>query len=574
MSRLVATFALLMLTLPAVAVDAPDPLRKLPLDCGFVFKIENPRQFVEGLTKIDAYQGLQQFPAVKEYLDSTQVRRFFQVVKYLETELGGSWPTLLDKVAGRGIALGVGLAPEPQPVLLVIEGTDVATVEKAHRLFLAAVEEELARGETKQQLEKGQHEGIAVAHVGKDFYTAQVGMTIYLANKEIAMAEGLKLAAGQTKKSVLDKPSLVAARKLAGKAPAAWGWLDFATIKQSQQARDFFETTKKDIFQTMLFGGTADAARRADFIAFVVDQSPTGYAVSVRLPAKRAELDPNMALKAPMNGEPGSRPLLTPKGVIYSQSFYLDLGYLWKERKRIFNPENLKDLEKGIKDIDKVLPNVTFGKLLEMSGPYHRLVAANTGEKLYAAEPSQLIPPAAYVGSMRDTQYGESMDGLLRAGGLIAGFQTGWKMSEETFEDTKIVTYRFSEKTEPKFDDDARLRFNTAPSFAIVGDSLLVGSTPGIVKLLIPELKKESKAAGSPVVWRASAFAAGGAALLESAPEPTITQAILTQGIGLAEAKEQTKKLIAFLKTVGSVEISDDHAAEMYEFKVAWKYTK
>ncbi|QEL18195.1 hypothetical protein [Limnoglobus roseus] len=574
MSRILAALGLLFLTLPAVADDVPDPLRRLPKDCGFVFKIENPRQFVEGVTNLDAYQGLQQFPQMKEYLDSTQVRRFFQVVKYLETELGGPWPTLLDKVAGRGIAVGLALTTEPQPALLVIEGTDAATVVKAHTLFLAAVREENARAESKQEVQQVEFEGISVTRVGKDFYTAQRGTAVYLANKEVAMKEGLKLAAGKTRESVLDRASLAAARKLAGPHPAAWGWLDFAKIKQSQQAKDFFETTKKDIFQTVIFGSTADAARRADFITLVVDQSPTGYAVSVRLPAKRADLDPNMAIHAPMHGEPGSRPLLKPAGVIYSQSFYLDLGFLWSERKRLFNPENLKDLEKGVEGLNKVLPNTTFGKLLEGSGPYHRIVAANTGEKLYSVEPSQAIPPVAYVGSMRGEQYGDSMDSLLRAGGALAGFQTGWKMSEETHDGVTIVTFRFPEKGEPKFDDEEKLRFNAAPSFAIVGDNLIVGSTPGIVKRLIPELKKESKSAGSPVVWRASGFANGAGQLIASSPEATVTQAILTQGIGLAEAKEQTQKFAGWLKTLGHVDISIDHAAEMYEFKMAWTYGK
>ncbi len=574
MSRIVAVFGLLFVALPVAAQEPLDPVRRLPRSCGFVFKIENPRQFVEGLTKFDSYQGLQDFPQVKEYLDSTQVRRFFQVVKYLEAELGSPWPVLLDKVAGRGIALGVALAPEPQPGLLVIEGTDAAVVAKAHTLFLDGIREENARAESKQEVKQGDFEGTPVTRVGKDFFTAVRGTTIFITNKDIAMKEGLRLATGKTSETVADHPSLVAARKLAGPSPAAWGWLDLATIKQSQSSKDYFTTVKKDIIQTVLFGSTIDAARRAELIAFVVDQSPAGYAVSVRLPAKRVDLDPDMALHAPMKGEPGSRPLLQPAGVLYSQSFYLDLGFLWAERKRMFNPENLKDLEKGVNDLNKVLPNTTFGKLLEGSGPYHRIVAANTGEKLYAVEPSQVIPPVAYVGSMRSEQYGESMDSLLRAGGVIASIQTGWKMSEETHDGVDIVTYRFSEKTEPKFDDAEKLRFNAAPSFAIVGDAIIVGSTPGIVKLLIPELKKETKVAGSPVVWRARGFAEGAGHLVESSPEATVTQAILTQGIRLAEAKEQTRKFAVWLKTLGHVDISIDHAADMYEFKVAWTYGK
>jgi hypothetical protein len=551
-------------------VHGADPLARIPAQAGFVFKIENPRQFVEGLAKVDAYRGLQQFPQAKEYLDSTPVRRFFQTVQYLEKELGAPWPELIDKVAGHGIAVGIAIEKEPQPALFVAEGTDESTVKKAHDFLLAGIREELARGESKGELKSKDFHGVAISTTGKDFFTARIGPAIVIANREAAITEAIKLAVGQSKSRVTVNPNVAKAKALAGPNAAAWGWLNFAKIKESEQSKDFFSSTKKDIFQTLLFGSTADAARRADFIAFAVEQSPAGYSWAVRLPAKRSELDPNLAVHAPFKGEPGSRPLLQPKGVVYSQSMYLDLGFLWKERKRIFNPENLKDVETGIAQIDKVLPNTTFGQLMENSGPYHRFVAAHTGEKLYTTEPAQAIPPSAYIGSMRDAQYGESMEALLRAGGLIAGFQTGWKMSEETFQNVKLVTYRFSEKSEPKFDDPERLRFNAAPTFAIVGDSLVVGSTPGIVKLLVPELLKESKSAGSPVVWRASAFAAGGAKFLEANPEATVTQAILSQGIGLAEAKEQTKKLAAWIATLGSVQVTLDHGAEYFEFKLAW----
>ena len=96
----------------------------------------------------------------------------------------------------------------------------------------------------------------------------------------------------------------------------------------------------------------------------------------------------------------------------------------------------------------------------------------------------------------------------------------------------------------------------------------------GLIATLIPELKKESKAAGSHSVWRAGAFTDGAAKFLDANPEATVTQAILTQGIGLAEAKEQTKKLAAWLGTLGTFDISIDHAAEYFEFKMAWKYGK
>jgi hypothetical protein len=102
----------------------------------------------------------------------------------------------------------------------------------------------------------------------------------------------------------------------------------------------------------------------------------------------------------------------------------------------------------------------------------------------------------------------------------------------------------------------------------------VVGSTPGIVKLLIPELKKESKAGGVRDVWRVKAYAAGGADLMAAFPDQTVTQTILSEGIGLAAAQEQTRQVAAWLKSLGTFELSIDHAAEMYKFDVEWKFGK
>ena len=41
--------------------------------------------------------------------------------------------------------------------------------------------------------------------------------------------------------------------------------------------------------------------------------------------------------------QPGSLPLLEPKGVIYSSSFFLDVSKLWEHRAQLLNDKQLKD---------------------------------------------------------------------------------------------------------------------------------------------------------------------------------------------------------------------------------------
>jgi hypothetical protein len=561
-----------------VSAGPADLLATMPAEANLAVVVENPRRLVEALRGLDAYKSAQALPAVREALDSTQLRRFFQFIAYYEQELGTKWPDLLDKLAGKGLVVGaaIGAGSDGQdPVLLVANGTDEAVSAEFVALALKLLEGELARGGEAgaPKLRRSARAGVETVHLGNEFHAARVGATVLVSNREVALDRGLdQLAARSREKSLAAKPGPLAARKLLGGDPLAWVWLDFARVKQGKQAKDFFEATRKDALQTIVLGSSIDAFRRSDLIAAGLHATPTGLAATLRLPAKRAELPAELAVHAPPAGEPASLPLLEPPGVLYSQSFYLDLGHLWTARKSIFNEQNLVDIEKAEKDISKVLPGTTFGKLLEMSGPYHRVVAVGRAVRAYKTEPGQPIPPVALVSSMRDPQFGKTATAALRGAGVLASFAAGVTLSEEAHAGVPIVSYRFPEdKPYPDDGDPDNLRFNFVPSFAVVGDSLVTASSPGVIKALIPELKKTPDPANcSPVVWRAKAYAAGGAELLRAFPDPTVTLAVLNEGIGLDEAKKRTAQLADWVATLGAAELSIDHRAEAYQIRLDW----
>lgn len=578
MSRLAAVVLLVALAAPAVAGPA-DLLATVPAEANLAVVVENPRRLVETLRGLNAYQSAQALPTVRETLASTQLRRFFQFITYYEQELGAKWPDLLDKLAGRGLVIGaaVGTSTDGQdPVLLVANGTDESATAEFYTLALKLFEEELARSGDADtpKLRRATHNGVETVHAGKELHAARVGATLLVSNREVALHRGLdQVAAKSWDKSLASKPGPLAARKLLGGDPLAWVWLDFARVKEQKAVKDFFEATRKDAFQTIVLGSSFDAFRRADFVAAALHATPTGLAATLRLPSKRADLPAELALHAPSAGTPGSLPLLEPPGVLYSQSFYLDLGHLWTARKAVFNDQQLKDIEKAEKDISKVLPGTTFGKLLEMSGPYHRVVALGRVDKPYKTEPGQSIPPFAVVSSMRDKQFGKTATAALRGAGFLASVQTGVKLTEETHDGVAIVSYRFPEdKPFPNNGDSDNVRFNFVPSFAVVGDSLVTAGSPAVIKALIPELRKTPDPAKcSPVVWRAKAYAAGGAELLTVYPDPTVTLSVLNESVGLDEAKKRTAQLAAWVATLGAAELSIDHQAEAYQIRLEWK---
>src|SRR5262249_12684640 len=118
--RLLLTLAFAVaLAFPARA-ETKDPLRYLPADTDVVVKVEKPRALLEALLKHDLAKEAQQLQFVRDFLDGADARRFFQLVAYLERELGATWPGLIDKLAGGGMALGFKFGEGDRPVLLAI----------------------------------------------------------------------------------------------------------------------------------------------------------------------------------------------------------------------------------------------------------------------------------------------------------------------------------------------------------------------------------------------------------------------------------------------------------------------
>jgi hypothetical protein len=556
----------------ATAADSADLLAMIPAPdsaAALLIVVEKPRSVLETTQAVAAYQSaLQSLPAVREALDATPVRRLKRLLRFFESELQAEWPVLVDKVAGGGLALLLAVGPNPPPSLLIIHGTDEACVRNFQQRALLILDEESTR-QGGPSLTRQQHLAVEVASLGNDFHSSRVGRTLLISNQRSFLNQAIShLQTADRKQSLAGRSGPAEARTLLGGNPLAWLWFDFARIKQEKPVQDFFANSRKDLFQTLVAGATIDALRRAEYIAASLDAIPGGYSAKLQLPVRRADLAEGLTLHVPSADKPGSLPLLLPKQVIYSQSFHLDLGDLWRKRETIINPQQRRQIEEGAKQVTRVLPNTSVAELLEHSGPYHRFVLAHRVEKLYSREPGQPLPAGAYVMSGCGEKFGKIADAGLRAAALLAGLPYGLTMHEEQYDGTTIVSYRFSE-SKPIPDDPEQLRFNAAPCFAMVADSLIVASHPGLLKDLIGELRSP-RDQQSPAVWRNRLDAAGVAASVRSYPQQTITTTILSDGVSLSEARRRVDALVEWIQTLGHFEIQSDHEPETFKLQFRW----
>ncbi len=563
-----------LLAAALASAAAADPLRAIPNTATLAVSVENPRKLVEAVTSLDLYGKYEGLPQVKKLLQSPAARRAFQLLAHVEKSLGTKWPALLENIAGGGIALGAVPTADPAPVVLAMEGTNEKGVADGFALLLELIEAELTRqsgADTPVSLPRGTHAGATTASLG-EVRIARAGKTILLASTEALLHAAIDRAAAKTDgDSVRTVKGFRDAQSLLAPKPLAALWFNLLPVKETKAGKDFFEATRKDFLQTMVIGSSVDAVRRSDFVAVGLHETGKGFKLSVRLPAKRDGLPKEFGLHVPTTGDtPGTLPLLEPPGVLYSQSLYLDLAAMWKDRKANFNEQILADIEKGVKDVSKLLPGTSIESLFALSGPHHRFVAVERGHDQYAVKPGTPLPELALVSTTRHPDFAAGAGTTLRAAGLVASLQFKLKMSEETVNGVKIVSYRFPEKGDYPGDDD-NYRFNFVPCFAATETEFLVATSPRLLKDLLVELKKPARTYdNSAAVWRGKVYGSGAATAIRNRPDPVITNAVLSRGIGLKQAKAEVRELAAFLESFGTLGFSMDHGKDAFKFDVEW----
>jgi hypothetical protein len=566
---------------PYSSIAADDPLRFIPDQADLVIKVENPRRLIEGFLSLPAVKNAERLDVVRQALDSAPARRAFELIAYYERDLGAKWPELLDQLAGGGIAVASKIKNGvDDPVLTAIQGTDEKVVARFLERAIVVLEEEAGRTDAIDKLERGRYQDVDVLKFGKDLHLCRIGKAVLISNKAEALEKGIDQhlqnisKGGKPAANMANSSSVAAARKLLPANPELWFWHGLDYAKSQPDAKDVLKTPRDNTILTFLFAGYLDVARRSDYVAGGLFRDDKGYTLSVRMPAGREGMADDVELHLPRDEKiGGTLPLLEPKGVMFSHSFYLDLGALWTKRDKIMNAQNVKDFEKGVKEASRFLPGDSIDQLLVKSGVHHRFVVANVGKLDYAIEPKVKLPGFGFVSSMRDPTFGKSAELIIRAAGFLASTQVTLKLIEEKHGEITIVGYRFPE--DGKFPDDPQnLRFNFMPAFAVVKDQFIAASTVDLCRELIDIVQKEDRAKPLHPNMRMRAYADGGSAFLNASPEALLTATILNQAIPEAEAKKQVEMFLKQIRQLGSAWAETDYTDKQFRFDLRWEFGK
>jgi len=570
-SRRLLCVALVLACSTAVRAEAPaDPLRLVPDQADLMVRVDNPRQLLDSYTHLDLLKQLSKFDAFQEYLDSTNYRRFLQLVGYFERQLGAKWPEVVERVTGGGVVVAAKLGANA-PVLLVVQGKDEALVGKFFAVALDVVEQELARQDASQKPVKASYRNLDTWKIGKELQVARVGSTILLSNNEAALHKALDLHLDNGKNSLANVASVSEAKKLLPANPIAWLWLNMETVHQAPQAKDVFMLPRNDATVTVAIGGLLDVAGRSPFFCAGLCQDERGLLLTARLPRGRDGSAEALTTHIPPADAVGSLPLLEPKGVVYSSSYYMDMGKFWDNRAKLFNAQQIKTFEEADKNSGRLPIAVQVSKILTQAGPHQRIVVAHQPKSGYQVQPQQRLPAFAFVLDMRDPEkFSKMMEGILRGAALLAG-QFKLKLCEEKHGDLTLVGYRFPEDVK-QVPNENTLVYNFSPCFVAVGDQFLAASTIELGHEMIDLLQKEAK--NPPKKNSAAAvskvYASGGADLLQAIEEQLFAQTILDRALPPAEAKQQVKELIEFVRRLGTLETEQVYGERdwRYDFRL------
>lgn len=569
----------LLVTPLAIRAESKDPLRLIPVQAETVVKIEKPRALLEALLKHDLAKDAQQLQIVRDALDTADARKLFQLIAHFETQLGGKWPDLLDRIAGGGIAAGVKFGGQNPPALLVVQGTDETASAKFFDLALSLLEEELTRNGAKEMPARKKYQGIECIQIDKNLLVARAGDAIILATKGEVLKAAIDLHVDPSSKSK-SIAGTTAAKDIAGVLPAnpaAWLWVNLKPIKELPEAKDLFTTPRNEVVQTVLFAGYLDVARRSDFIAAGFYHDQGDFRLAVRMPAGREGMATDVELHLPRDAKVGgSLPLLEPRGVLLSHSFYFDFDTFYSKREAIFPAQVAKDIADGEKQISRLLINTSLPKYLSQSGVHHRIVIAKP-EKVesYKTQPEQRLPSAAFLTSMREPTFAKSTSALIKAGVLAIGAQAKATFKSWEEEIAGVQTFGYSFPDNGTFPDDPQgLRFNYQPTFGAYKDQYIAASNKGMFKEIIGLLAKEDRTKVMSQNMQVRAYAEGLGDYANVSPEQSLAGTILSQALNVGEARQQTNALYAYLQKLGMVQIESNYSPNQFRFDFVWKTKK
>ena len=553
------TIALAALATTPSLAGSPRGAEWISNDAAVFVEVAQPSSLLDRLTGEPLRGVLDSSPDFQKALAGDGYRHARQVADTIAGALGSKWDRALLDLIGGGVVLAIEPSTPPR-AFLIATPRDPAFLLKAQETLIGLARADAASKGQPDPVKSAEHRGIRGYGVGPKVAYAILDGTLVVADS----GESLNAIIDRS----LDQPE--PARTLAGdplwqarrqaqlvEGTAAWG---LARIDRLCQVDPKILAIPQQVnpLATILFGDWIEAVRKAPWASAGLTWSGERLGATLTLPTPPGGYSGASRRYLPAQGK-GAPGLALPKGTIASIGLWRDLSSLWEVRSDLFSPEVVQ----GFAQLDTFAGTFFGGRdfgtgVLGALGTDWRLVIARQDASTFDPMPDDKYPAFALIADLKpdDEDFAvrlksafQSFIGLANLGSAQTKAPP-LMLNSETLDGVSISTSKFLKpKAGANPGEPVNSRHNFSPTVAQVGDHFILSSSLGLVRELIPTLKRPVEASDATVLVQAEG--AELAALIDDNRPKLVMQNMLEKGNDKPRAEVEVGLLARIVRTLG-----------------------
>ena len=479
---------------------ADSAAQALPAQAVAALEIFQPRAVLGPLLENETRALLAAAPALQRNTAKPGYQQFLGVVQAVETQLATDWPTALQKLTGRGVALG--LYPKDRS-LFVAEAEDAQLLGKLHTLLWNITQNQAALSGKPGPATSRPLGGATAYSLGKNEAHVIQGSRLTRAKT----LEDLEAAAQALQQggSLAATPAYQAARKAVGADAAGMLFLNMQALKLAPDVAKALKPESGNPLGALIFAGLGETAGAANWLALGLRVKPHGLELRLVSDAPPPAAKSPAAFALPPTPAEGALPNLKVPRQLAAMSLYRDLHRFYAAKDQLF-PERTS----GLIFFENMMGIFFSGRdltddVMAQAQPQIRFVAAQQHFDPAVGTPVYQLPAFAIVLQLRHPEnFREIVEEAWQKAIGLASFTRGQRAEPGFILDRALhggVPFTFARFSTAYAKDPAKLdvRYNFRPALAMPGNQLIFASTDGIARDVMDALAREGQQPQTPL---------------------------------------------------------------------------
>lgn len=447
-------------------------------------EIARPDQLTDEIAGHPVMQRALELDGIKQALRSPQYLAFRMGLGFVEGQLGATWPELVQKLAGGGIAAAVG--NDGRTVVLVIRSSDEPLLRRALGTLLnfAVTQAKNAGGESPFRVEE---DGDAKLAVFDGMTLARRGADVVVSNERSAVMRVIDRLRGQSG----DDPGLAARPELldaAGNADAIRAWVDLDRVRRLGLSRELFRGMADNPGTELVLGGVLEALQDSPWLTATLTLEERDLQLSLEAALDAGKVASSRQYFFGPDGQASAPALVDASQMLASVSAWRDLSGWWLSKEDLFDENTVAQLVQADAQISTLFQGLDFGgEVLGALEPGLQIVV-DRQEFAADAQPDLQLPAFALVGQLRKpAEMGRRFKSAFQSTmgfvnlGLTEQGQPQFDVNTQTTATGCICSSQvFPEADAPK----NLVVYNFSPTLVVAGDRLILSSTLGLAERL------------------------------------------------------------------------------------------